>query len=89
LDAVQADHRRQIAFQSKSTVKAMDGRLKKFDMTVPVYNDLIIGVANQKCSKARELEAVARISQDHLSEGTESWRKAKGDFNMAREKMNE
>ena len=89
LDAVQADHRRQIAAQSKTTIEAIDGRLKKFDMTVSGYNDVIHGVANQMCSRARELEAVARKIQDQLNQGTESWNQAKGDFNLAREKMNE
>jgi methyl-accepting chemotaxis protein len=89
LDAVQADHRRQIAAQSKTTIEAIDGRLKKFDMTVSGYNDVIHGVANQMCSKSRELEAVARKIQDQINQGTESWNQAKGDFNLAREKMNE
>jgi hypothetical protein len=39
--------------------------------------------------EARELEAVAGKIQDHLNQGTESWNQAKGDFDMAREKMNE
>jgi methyl-accepting chemotaxis protein len=89
LDAVQADHRRQIAAQSKSTVEAIDGRLKQYDMTVSGYNDVIHGIANQICSKARELEAVAQKIQDHLTQGSESWNQAKEDFNMAREKLNE
>ena len=89
LDAVQADHRRQIAAQSKSTVEAIDGRLKQYDMTVSGYNDVIHGIATQICSKARELEAVARKIQDDLNQGTESWNQAKADFDTAREKMNE
>jgi methyl-accepting chemotaxis protein len=88
LDAVQADHRRQIAAQSKTTIEAIDGRLKQYDMTVSGYNDVIHGIATQICSKAREFEAVARKIQDDLNQGTESWNKAKEDFNMAREKMN-
>jgi methyl-accepting chemotaxis protein len=89
LETVQADHRRQIAAQSQSTIEAIDGRLKKFDMTVSGYNDVIQGIATQICSKAREFEAVARKIQDDLNQGTESWNQAKEDFNMAREKMNE
>jgi methyl-accepting chemotaxis protein len=89
LDAVQADHRRQIAAQSKTAIEAIDGRLKQFDMTVSGYNDVIHGIATQICSKARELETVAREIQDHLNLGTESWNQAKADFDMAREKMNE
>lgn len=89
LDAVQADHRRQISAQSKSAVEAIDGRLKKFDMTVSGYNDVIHGVANQICSKAREFEAVARKIQDHLNQGAESWNQAKTDFDTAREKIDQ
>jgi methyl-accepting chemotaxis protein len=89
LDAAQADHRRQIAAQSKTTTEAIDGRLKQFDMTVSGYNDVIHGIANSICSKAREFEAVARKIQDDLSQGTESWNQAKTDFDTAREKMNE
>ena len=89
LEAVQADHRRQIAAQSQSTVEAIDGRLKKFDMTVSGYNDVIHGVANQICSKAREFEAVARKIQDHLNQGAESWNQAKTDFDTAREKIDQ
>jgi methyl-accepting chemotaxis protein len=89
LDAVQADHRRQIAAQSKSTVEAIDGRLKQFDMTVSGYNDVIHGIANQICSKAREMETVAKKIQDHLNQGIQSWNQAKTDFDTAREKMNE
>ena len=88
LDAVQSDYRRQIAAQSQSTIEAIDGKLKKFDMTVSGYNDVIHGIATQICSKARELEAVARKIQDDLNQGTESWNQAKEDFNVALEKMN-
>jgi methyl-accepting chemotaxis protein len=89
LDAVQADHRRQISAQSKSAVEAIDGRLKKFDMTVSGYNDVIHGIANSICAKAREFEAVAQKIQDHLNQGTDSWNQAQNDFNTARQKMNE
>jgi methyl-accepting chemotaxis protein len=89
LDAVQADHRRQIAAQSQIAVEAIDARLKKFDMMVSGYNDVINGVATQMCLKAREFETVARKIQDHLTQGTESWDHAKEDFNVAREKINE
>ncbi len=89
LDAVQAEHGRQFEAQSKATIEAIDGRLRQFDMTVSGYNDVIHGIANQMCSKARELEAVAQKIQDQLNQGTESWNQAKGDFNLAQEKMNQ
>ncbi|HEX3719416.1 MAG TPA: hypothetical protein VH595_15790 [Verrucomicrobiae bacterium] len=86
LDAVQADHRRQIAAQSQSATEAMDGRLKKFDMTLLGYNDVINGVAHQICSKTLELESVSKDIHDQLKEGADSWNRAKSDFNMARMK---
>jgi methyl-accepting chemotaxis protein len=89
LDAAQADHRRQIAAQSKSAVEAIDGRLKKFDMTVSGYNDVIHGIANSICAKAREFEAVAQKIQNDLKAGAKQWNQAKDDFDAAREKMNE
>ena len=89
LDAVQADHRRQIAAQSQIAVEAIDGRLKRFDMTVSGYNDVINGIAHSICSKAREFETVSRKIQDDLIRGTESWNQAKEDFDMARKKTSE
>jgi hypothetical protein len=58
-------------------------------MTVSGYNDVIHGIANQICSKAREMETVAKKIQDHLNQGIQSWNQAKTDFDTAREKMNE
>jgi methyl-accepting chemotaxis protein len=89
LDAVQADHRRQIMAQSKSAVEAIDGRLKQFDMTVSGYNDVIHGIANSICSKAREFEAVAQKIQNDLKAGAKQWNQAKDDFDTAREMMND
>jgi hypothetical protein len=89
LDAVQADHRRQIAAQSQSTIAAMELSFKKLDARLEVYNDVLENIATKICTKVRELESVSQRIRDQLKDGAESWNQAKGDFDMAREKMNE
>ena len=89
LDAAQADHRRQIAAQSKTTIEAIDGRLKQFDMTVSGYNDVIHGIANSICSKAREFEAVSQKNPKRSQPGNKIVDSGENDFDTAREKMNE
>ena len=89
LDAVQADHRRQITAQSQSTVEAMNGSFKKLDTRLEVYNGVLENIATKICSKARECEAVSKEIHNQLEQGSESWNQAKLDFDTARQKMNE
>jgi hypothetical protein len=89
LDAIQADHRRQIAAHSQSTVEAMNGSFKKFDTRLEAYNSVLENIATKICSKARECESVSKEIHDQLKQGSESWNQAKVDFDAARQRMNE
>jgi hypothetical protein len=89
LDAVQADHRRQIVAQTQSTIEAMNASFKKLDTRLEVYNGVLENIATKICTKVRELESVSQRIRDQLKDGAESWSHAKGEFDVAREKMNE
>ncbi len=89
LDAVQADHRRQIAVQSKSTVEAMEGSLKKLETRLEVYNGVLESIATKICTKARELESSSQEIHKQLVQGAETWNQAKVDFDAARQRMSE
>ena len=83
LDAVQADHRRQIAAQSKTTVEAIDGRLKQYDMTVSGYSTMSSTASLTKYARKR---GSLRLSPEKIQRATisiretESWEPGKGGF---------
>jgi hypothetical protein len=89
LEAVNADHRRQLSTQCESTVATMAQALSQWSARLSVYNDFVSDIAKKACSKADELDVVSKEIRRQLKEGAELWNLAKGDFNTAREKMNE
>lgn len=89
LDAVQVDHRRQIEAQSQSTIQAMNGSFKRLDTRLEAYNGVLENVATKIGSKVREIESASREIHNQLEGGAELWNQAQGDFNTAREKLNE